>query len=378
MRSIKSILKEGSIKYLSILLILSLGIGCKNTSDLVTPSYIVVPEGFKVLPGTPNPDFYASNQNIFFYTIIPTGISHCDTFKANLSHVVSWKVDLIGLSSGAVKRITGTSDTVKALWWGGNDGISLFRRGEKVEATLSFYGTELQYKDTVVILGTKHYYDLDFPRGHSIENMEAGRGILPGSWYNFHDPKGSAGIVGPAEEQIYNGLDSGAVNAVEGYGYYLFDGIDRSTLNSAYSTFFIMGAGFQQATPILSGIPNMNPDSLYFNVYVYGFGLPNTKFQVGFDEDDNSNGSWSNLYEDEIVYITRVDWTGWRLISFKYTDAKFSNIDPNGGAHGNRKFEPGKIIKMGFVMNSDPATYHAKVAYDFPSFTYGHPFNPNN
>jgi hypothetical protein len=384
MQFIKSKIKEGSMKYLGMVFVLALGVSCKNSSDLTSPSYISVPAGFAVLPSqTADPDsvFYATSYSIAFYSIL-TSTSVNDTFKANLSDVVSWNVDLLGLSSGATKRISGTSNVVNAVWNGGNDGLYFFKKGEDVEATLSFYGTELQLKDTVTISGTRLFTDINAPNGYTITNMENPVGSYPSSpsaWFNFHDPSGSAGVPGPAEEQIYNAIGTG-LKSVEGDGYYLFEGVDRPALNSSYSTYFILGAGFQQNVPLLAGLtnPNPDPDSLYFNVYVYGFGLGNTKFQVGFDEDDNSNGAWLNANEDELVYVTRVDWTGWKLISFRYSDTKFSNVDPNGGAHGNHVREPGKIIKMGFVMNSDPPLYHSKVAFDFPCFTYGHSFNPNN
>jgi hypothetical protein len=379
MQSIISKLKEGSMKYLGIAFILALGISCKNSSDLAQPTYITVPAGFKVLPGGLNPDFYATNSSIAFYSIL-TSTAVSDTFKAKLSSKVSWKVDLLGLTSGATKRITGTSDSVSAVWNGSNDGLYFFKKGENVEATLSFYGTELELKDTVYIAGTRFFADVNTPNGYLITNMENPYKTFPTSpsaWFNFHDPTGSAGVPGAADEQIFNAVDT-TMNSVEGYGYYLFDGIDRPATSSLYSTFFIEGAGFTQSTPILAGMSHLNPDSVFFNVYVFGFGLPNTKFQVGFDEDDNLDGTWLSSNEDELDYIVRVDWTGWKLVSFRYTDAKFSNVDPNGGAHGNRLREPGKIVKMGFVMNSDPALYHAKCAYDFPCFTYGHSFNPNN
>jgi hypothetical protein len=379
MRSLKSILKAAPMKYLNVLLFAGLlsGLSCKNSSNL-DPSFIAVPAGFSILPGIPD-NFYASSQNMFFYTILDSA-SHCDTFHAKLSDKVSWNVDLLGLSSGAVQRISGTSDIVDAVWCGGNDGISFFRRGEQVEATLSFYGTDLQVKDTITIVSTKIYNDIKGTNGVLVSDCEGGKGTLPSTpnaWYNFHDPTGSGSPTGPNQEQIYNAIDT-TLNAVQGKGYYYMDGVDRPSLNFNWSTFFIEGAGFDYGKPILGALPiDVDPENLYFNVYVYGFGLPNTKFQVGFDEDDNGNNIWDPFTEDEIDYIIRVDWVGWRLVTFKYTDAKFSNVDPGSGAHGNRRYEPKKITKMGFVMNTDPALFEAKVAFDFPCFTVGHPFSPN-
>jgi hypothetical protein len=391
MQSIKSKLRTDSVRYLSIVLVLcgSLAMivsGCTNSSDLASPTIVTVPADFSVTPGS----FQSKYDPIAFSSPFTNTI---DTISATLSSAVSWNVDLLGLTSGAAKRISGLSSQVIAPWNGGHDGIQFFKDNEQVRVTLSFYGTDLALTDTVTISKVKRYNDVvdNIVGGVPVKNhmgllltdFEA-PGVLPISpsgWYNFHDPSGSSGIPGPAEEQDSNTVSSSTfINAVQGNQYYYFEGTDRAALNSNYSTFFIMGAGFDVGSHFLNQITDadIHPENLYFNVYVYGFGLPNTKFQVGFDEDDNGDNAWDPYLEDELVYITRVDWVGWKLLSFKYTDAKFSNIDPKGGAHGNKKHEPFKVTKMGFVMNTDPATMHAKVAYDFPCFTYGRPFNPNN
>jgi hypothetical protein len=377
------------MKYLSIVLVLcgSLAMlfsGCKNSSDLASPAIVTVPADFSVNPTS----MYSSADPIAFATG-SAPYKYIDTVYATLSSAVSWNVDFLGLTSGAQKRVSGLSSDVKALWNGGNDGIYFFKSGEQVLVTLSFYGTDLSLVDTVTILTAKRYGDLDYsigtPSGFLVTDFEVGPQVLPpappgGAWFNYHDPFGSPGVPGPDAEQDSNKVSS-FLNAVQGHQFYYFEGTDRPALSSAYSTFFIMGAGFSQGTPLLDSVFKYHPNNtqdLFFNVYVYGFGMPNTKFQVSFDEDDNSSGLWSDATEDELLYVTRVDWVGWKLISFRYTDTKFSNIDPNGGAHGNHIREPEKIVKMGFGMNSDPALMHAKVAFDFPCFTYGHPFNPNN
>jgi hypothetical protein len=132
-----------------------------------------------------------------------------------------------------------------------------------------------------------------------------------------------------------------------------------------------------------------NPDSIYFNIYVYGFGVVNSKFRVVFNEDDNGDGIYGGIappfsplnpdpdIEDEYSYSFKADWKGWRLLSFKYSDAVLSDKAPNG-TQGNHVREPHKIINMAFALMSDPAWQSARLAFDYPVFTYGYPFDPNH
>jgi hypothetical protein len=340
------------------LAILTMSVKCKHSNEYIGPEYKLVPEGFTVSGFVTNP---APAVNFLTDSV---------KFVSNFSSRVTWFIDLKGLSSGAQKRLTGVSSSltgdVNATWNGGHDGTYFFSL-EQVEATLSFMGTSLTLKDTITISQKKKYNDLIGAGGLPITDFEYATPLPPGIWYTFAD--GPSG--GPFESDS-NRIGS-SVKAVEGTRYFQMKGIDVA--GAGHKNYYIQGVGFQVGSPMIATYSN--PDSVYFNVYVYGFGVSNTKFQISFDEDDNGNNNWGNDLEDEFIYAVKVDWIGWKLVSFKYSDAVISTEPPNG-TQGNKVQEPHKVVKMGFVLLTDPPLNPANVLFDFPTFSYGHPFDPNN
>jgi len=57
---------------------------------------------------------------------------------------------------------------------------------------------------------------------------------------------------------------------------------------------------------------------------------------VEFQEDDNLDGTYQPAEEGTYNYRMKVDWLGWKLVSFSYDDTKistsggFGNTDRNG------------------------------------------------
>jgi hypothetical protein len=372
-------------------MLLFMAVKCKHKEDFIGTEYKLAASDFQVLPPVSPAlkSFYMTVPPLSSRTAVNFSATKRDTirFYANFSQRVTWFIDLRGITSGAKKRFTGLTQelqTEKDLYWTGTaDDLIMFNSGEKVEATLSFMGTALTLKDTITIQ-TKRSYSNVVRLVNDFESVTVvGDGKFPAGgppyWYTFFDgaDKIYDGVAG--DKTIFT-VDQRIPN---GSRFYLFEGTDIN------KSFYIEGAGFDQSPKI--PIATANPDSLYFNVYVYGFGLANTKFQVGFDEDDNMSGVWgdgpkdltkypgevSSDTEDEYDYAVQVDWIGWRLISFKYSDANLIlGLSPNG-SHGNHIKEPWKVQKMSFVMNTSTLGGHAKVAFDYPIFTYGAPFDPN-
>ena len=356
-----------------LVILLFMSVKCnKHKESFIGPEYRLAASDFQILTA-------------FTATHTPANFSNPtkDTvrFNATFSDRVTWFLALKGLTSGAKKNFTGLSkdlQSVKDLYWTGkSDDAIMFNSGEDVEATLSFMGSISTYKTTIHIT-TKRTYSHVIKLVNDFESATVGSFPSGGPpyWYTFFD----------GSDKVFDGVsnDKSILSAdprvPSGNKFYLLEGADGN------KNYYIEGVGFDKQRQVPVSYPN--PDSIYFNVYVYGFGIANTKFQIGFDEDDNNTNIWgdgpiktsgevTSDTEDEYDYGVIVDWTGWRLISFKYSDANsVPGLSPNG-SQGNHIKEPLKVQKMGFVLLTTTTGGAAKVAFDYPVFTYGAPFDPN-
>lgn len=82
-------------------------------------------------------------------------------------------------------------------------------------------------------------------------------------------------------------------------------------------------------------------------MFVYGRGFVNDKGSLKIQENDNGKGGIEDN-EDELFYDFKINWTGWKLISVKYSDFSFT-----ASIVGNRIREPHKAGKVGFTLLSD-------------------------
>jgi hypothetical protein len=368
----------------SLIMLMFMAVKCnKHKEDFIGPEYRLAASDFQVLSNPPYPKGFYMVPNRLSRSVDFSSL-HKDTvrFSANFNNRVTWFIELRGLTSGAKKKFTGLSQqlqTEKALYWTGtSDDLIMFNTGENVEATLSFMGTMLTLKDTINIITKRTYSFIKLVNDFETTTNGTFPSGGPPYWYKY---------TNNAPDVIWNGAntDKSVLTSdpriPSGKKYYLLEGTD---LQKGY---FIEGVGFdkQKQIPLYP-----NPDSVYFNIYVYGFGLSNAQFQIGFEEDDNLDGIYgatspapfsatnpNSDTEDEYDYIVFVNWTGWRLLSIRYSDIPLSVQVPNG-TQGNHIHEPQKVQKMGFNINSNPSGGTSKVAFDYPIFTYGAPFDPNN
>lgn len=287
--------------------------------------------------------------------------------SGELSERVTWYVTFRGLSSGAVKKIDGLSQVIDpstAKWGGDHDPSTLrfFQKGEKVVAELSFLNSSVVRTDTFTIKEPKKFKgDVLF---NGFENTLGfygwGNNYL---FFNETDP-----LSNPANPMTF------AMNnklSVEGKQSLSIMGADND------NTYFIGGARtFIPNGPRHFPFASFNPDSVYFNFYVYG--LPdyrNTRVSIGIAEDDNANGVFEPTSEDVWEFAVKINWVGWRLISVKYSDFATSASRTNGGS-GNKRMELDRVKHITFNILSDPAGNRASYLIDFPIITYGETFSP--
>ncbi|MFN3403057.1 MAG: hypothetical protein ACK40G_03110 [Cytophagaceae bacterium] len=320
-------------------------------AGFIGEEYRSAPEGFNVTS-----DFVASPEIVNFTSTNPT--QNKVTFNVTMSHAVTYFIELRGVTSGATYNFTGISDKLEnnPIWDGSHDGISFFRGGEKVVARIKFLGSSISLTDTVIIQRAKVY-------GFLISDFESLNSGLTGlNWFGF------------GGEATTNGIE-GIIPAIQGTRYFRIKGTDN-----IQPFYYVDGYGFQSGK-FLAGYTN--PDSVYFNILVYGNGVEATKLSVNFGEDDNNNGLNDDtgapnytVLEDQLTYEVKVDWKGWKWLSVKYSQIPFSRDmvgQGNLSAQGNYKREPHKIVKMGFILLTDPSKSPGDLIFDYPTFTIGKP-----
>jgi hypothetical protein len=387
---------KGYYKLLILICIVALA-ACKRVNDPIGPEYKIPSSSFEILA-----PFAAINPSINF------SLNEIENFTAAFSEKVTWKITLKGLSSGAVKVYNGFSknlDATNTEWTGKHDGLHFFRTKEKVVASLTFLGSDLLYTDTIYIVYARNW---DVP-GQVITALTFEKGALSTEYTFFDGPftpfptyKATFANKGGVNsdmllnsnneiEKVLRDIDGDTIaeeipGSIEGDKLYRMGGQDGIYTGSGYSDYFIGGAGLPSAPKGHLYDLDSNANNVYFNIYVYGTGDPNSKLVINFDEDDNLNdtadagGQVDNyvIFEDEYSWGIQVDWKGWKLVSTKYSDLQLSADGVKAKSkHGNGIQEPHLISKIGFVLLSTAKGGKASVRFDFATFTMGKPFNPN-
>lgn len=340
----KTILRFASYGWLLAILFASavLNTGCKRAEGIVGPEFVAAPEGFTVVGNS----FTASKAAVAF------GSSDSISFHAEFSSKVSWKITLTGQSSGAEMVIEGLGseiDETSAVWEnGGHTGVYFFETGETVTATLSFLGSSIALTDNFVLTSTRNWgskANLYLPNNNGFET-----GNFSG-WFEYNPPLNEI-VTTPA--------------AVEGLNcVYLFG-------NGAPD--FVTGIGSPPGTH--PGIP-ADPDSVYVNLYVYGSNNPNAfvSFQFKEADKDEANNDYADTDDDAWEGRISLNFTGWKLFSFKYSQLTASEAAAFGGS-GNKVHEPDRIrvIQVGLQTSS---SQYAEVWIDYPTITINGPFVPS-
>ncbi|MBO9700267.1 MAG: hypothetical protein J7604_08655 [Sporocytophaga sp.] len=323
----------------------------KHPENLIGPEYKNADPGFYVV----NNSFTAAPSDLIDFTKTQVG------FNAQFSQEVTYFLTLRSEKGASVTFTDKAADLSKVKWDGGHNGLYFFNANDKVFAELSFLGSNVKLQDTLTVKTPKSY-------GRLVEDFEAatpGHLKFPAGWYTF-GKEASAKAVD--EDKYYNGVVAFAANNPKtiqppsGIKYFKVMGTDANV------DFFIDGAGFISRLNLVTA----NTDSIYFNMFVYGTGNVSDKGSIKIGEDDNGKGGVQDLVEDELFYDFKINWTGWKLVSVKYSDFSFTAANT-----GNRIREPKKAGKMGFALLSDPSGAKTSLIFDYPIFTYGKPLPQN-
>jgi len=274
-------------------------------------------------------------------------------FTAAVNKTINWKIEITGMTSGAVKEITGLGKDItlnEATWNGSITQFPMFK-SEWCAVQLTFTGEDDTLNTMVKVIQPK------VNQGYVIADFENG---FNSGWGSF--------IQSGANMDFQIHTDNFAPQA----GSYLNM---AGTVNWDWligMVNFKASADGHVVYPLSS-----NPNNLYFNAMVYGEpGLINSLVLFRFQEDENADGTFTAASEDEYAYQVTVNWVGWKLISIKYADivslVNGSPVLPNG----NQTHNPDKIKQVDMLHLANPASGFASSKLDYIIFTENGPLAP--
>jgi hypothetical protein len=317
-----------------ITIILMLG-ACKHENvKSIGPALFIATDGFKVTKA-----FSASNEFVSFNT-------DSVWFDAKFNEEVNWEITIKGVTSKAVKKISGHSDSLhskNSLWTGEHSGKYFFKAGETAIAELYIFGSKQTWKDTITILSEKANYGSNIIVWSDMDGHGAAT-----SWFDYFDDK----------EKVVSGfLNSndpiqGMYRSIEGK-----DGLgkDNYYIGALTHTFLTDTMGFDTSL-----------DKVYVNFYMRK--RTNTS-AVGMSVVSIAGKDTARLNYD----VGKLDWNDWKLVSVKLSDM---TIDPSSKAAFNPKY----LSQVAFYLGIHTTAGQDQTGFDldFITFTRNKPFDVLN
>ena len=310
----------------------------KDATKIDGPSIEELYSSFKVLA-----NFKANKDSVDFASGATVG------FSATFNKIVSWKITITGTTTKARKVFSGQSKSIDAastVWNGTTTYFPLFA-AENCIAKLTIDGVTDTFQVPIKIKNTRvintSLVIADYENGFNAAWVKF---VQTGANMDFNIKSDTSKVQGNSYLNM-----AGTVN-----WDWLIGLIDYPA--SAYST-----------TSNTLNL-NANPDAVYFNCLIYG--VPNTnmsKVLFQFKEDENADGVFNANNEDEYALNIDVTWTGWKLISIKYSDITALVNGQPVTPKGNSIHNPNKIGKISMLHLADKALGAAACKIDFICFT---------
>lgn len=305
---------------------------------------------------------------------------------AQYNQNVSWKITYTGVSSGAIKTIYGTSSKLDSTnnMWRGESGNDFLFSNESVLMELKVVGYDSVYTDNTIFLSKTDLYNNKVRNNIRTIIVDAMEGDAATDTSKFDNPYSD---LEPQEKAVFGAITRYAEHKIQGSYSYFMKGQDFN-----YNS-YVGGTNTYTLQSLAGKINQTNPNDVFVNFYVYGFGTPNTALNVILYEMDtltkrdntalrwgvNYNGPNNNFTFDTNVndlwqLLVPVDWKGWKLVSLRYNQFRKHNTK---GKAGNNIMEPHKLSGMAIELSSSPelVTTEVKTAIDFVTITEGGPFS---
>ncbi|MFN3405205.1 MAG: hypothetical protein ACK40G_13990 [Cytophagaceae bacterium] len=244
---------------------------------------------------------------------------------ASFNEVVSWEMEIQGLTSGAVKRYNGRSSDVLVEWKGKSDEYSPFFQNEYCEVKLTL--ACLNPVTTSVKVAPNNFMNV----GRLLSDFD-GSGTV-----TFSTPP-----YGLYRDASQSGIKNAPVaSSPQGGNYYRIVG-------QADSAVWFFGGTWCNLN--FSSLSVKDPSKVYFNVFLNSNGKKNSIMSFTFVE----SGAQKN-------YNVIVDWEGWKMHSFKLSDAGVTSVNDV------------KQVDIGLGSAPDKGT-SGEINFDFLIITENTPF----
>jgi len=316
-----------------ILLLLTLGIlfiSCKKYKDeFYGPGLGVAPDDFTASA------LVASNSN-------PNFATQTVNFQSTFNATVRWKLTLVGQTSGAIKIISGLSNSLSAancVWDGSTDTLKLFRKNETVVATLTALGWKNNLSTSITIgAEKKRGYVLGTFEGITVDHTAKNWLDASGYYWFYSFETGEYDLV----DKIADPTTPQGSNALKIVGH------------DANTSYYIGQVGLSAPAGVFNfGTTVLN--DFYFNLYVKGSGKAankDYKYVIQVFEDDNGGGILYDGSEDKFTYTIPLQYDGWKLFRVKYSDFA---LDAAAAASPYKDHNPDKIANIGFFFGANTA-----------------------
>lgn len=368
------------------LIYLILAVAClscvKDRPEGIGEQIVPAPEGFAVMSG--GVSFSTSDEVDFDADSV--------YLQATFNSVVTANIEITGLSSGAKRTmlvLDNKLDHTNSTWFGEFDSgtTTFFRSGEEVEVSVSFYNSELIFKNTMKIgkalsYGKSANLILVDPRESGNNGFE---NTVSDPWW--FDSNTARSHKGEAITQRRNDIAAPQ-------GKYYMELTGKAPSGGTYIGGSSYGS-FSDGPDLTKGkfyqLPS-NPDSVWFNFYVYGESESITDLYVVFHESDagtKSNGDPEDDAhvkgrDDGVQFLQKFNHEGWKLFSYKYSDLPFATycIPPtdgspgDGGGCGTKSYDSDRIKVVSFSLQSEQKELPVSAKVDYCMFTIGKPFDP--
>lgn len=293
-------------------------------------------------------------------------------FSAKLSIRTDWFINIEGLDTGAKKVIEGRErdvDGTVASWNGTTTFAPLFEAEEcQCYMTFAEYPDTL-WADNVTVLSKKPADDIDLIFT-DFENSAQG--------YNAFAELAAFNqwVTGTNFQNLFTQPASfEEVNPAESDGYWIMSA--NNTASIFICGMSIVSESATQASGPYLDFGTLNPENVYFNAFVRGFGNANANMSVGFQEDDNMDGVYDRFTEGTYGKVINVDWDGWKLVSFPLSETALSTSGGFGNLDATGQKDLDRVINVEFLLLAAEGTSgFTGYGMDYVNFTKFQPWAP--
>lgn len=339
-------------------------------------------------------------------------------FSAKMDKKIKWRVLITGEKSGATKTFEGFSDNIdstKVIWDGGQDSLYYFRKDERCIVTMSavndivYDNSTLQlanrgelikqytplFSDTILIKEPKQIDVYTFDIFPTYGNGDFKVGFDDEIHDNMFENLPPVNKVGSSLfEVIHADYLKYATNGqgIRSEKYFMLKGMDQDApLNPKnYYIGRLSTYNLSEDSPYQNDhdqtflwenlwAGKYDPTKVYLNVFVYGNG-DGSKINIALKEDEGDDGQFNGNDDEFFQKVVVVDFVGWKLFSFPYSEFGYQKNPPDkghpvafDGSLSNKIREPQKLQQVQFGLVAGTLGGIGQFIIDYPTLTLGGP-----